>query len=86
MVGRRRLLVVAAVVVSALIPGAAHLRLGALWNGLTYLGMAAALTAAQVAAPILDAHPAQAALVSGTAFALGWVVSAFAARSATQLI
>lgn len=76
---------VAVVAISALIPGAAHFRLGALSGGVAYLASAALLTGVQIAAPILE-RPAQAALVSGTAFALGWVVSALAARSAAQLI
>ena len=83
--GKRRLTVFGVVAISALIPGAVHFRLGALWGGLTYLGAAALLTAVQVAAPIFE-RPALAALVSGTAFGLGWVVSALAARSAAQLV
>jgi hypothetical protein len=83
---RRRLTVLLVLAVSVLVPGAAHLRLGALSGGIAYMGSAAALTAVQVLAPLVDAHAAQAALVSGTAFALGWVVSAHAARSASRLV
>lgn len=83
---RRGITILLVIAVSALVPGAAHLRLGSLTGGVAYLGSAALLTGVQVAAPIVDASAAQAALISGTAFALGWVLSALAARSAARLV
>lgn len=83
---RKRVTVLLVIAVSALVPGVVHLRLGALTGGIAYMGSAAALTAVQVLAPLMDAHAAQAALVSGTAFGLGWVISALAARSASRLV
>jgi hypothetical protein len=79
-------LVFAAVVaVSLLLPGIAHLRLGAALSGLAFLLVTAVLSAIQFAAPIIE-PTARAALLSSIAFALGWLVSLAAARSAARLL
>jgi hypothetical protein len=79
-------LVLAAVVAaSLLLPGIAHLRLGAALSGLAFLLVTAALGAIQFAAPIVE-PTARAALLSSIAFALGWLVSLLAARSAARLL
>ena len=77
------LVVVAA---SALLPGIAHLRLGAVNDGLAYLGVLAALNAVQFGAPVVDPDHAGAALAAGVAFGLGWALSLVAARSAARLV
>jgi hypothetical protein len=79
-------LVLAAVVAaSLLLPGIAHLRLGAALSGLAFLLVTAALSTIQFAAPIVE-PTARAALFSSIAFALGWLVSILAARSAARLL
>jgi len=80
-----RLLLAAVVAASLLLPGIAHLRLGAALSGLAFLLVTAVLSAIQFAAPIVE-PTAQAALFSGIAFALGWLVSLVAARSAARLL
>lgn len=85
-IGRTRRRPVAVVVCcSALLPGAAHLRLGAFGDGLGYLSVVGLLNLVQFGAPCVET-PAAAAASSGTAFALGWVISALAARSAARLV
>ena len=82
---RSRRLVLLAAAVSALVPGAAHLRLGAIAEGIVYLVVLGALNAAQFGAPFLLPTAGAAALVAGAAFALGFPLSAVAARSAVRL-
>jgi hypothetical protein len=76
-------LIVAAV--SALVPGIVHLRLGAVADGIVFLAVLAVLNAAQFGAPFLDPDAASAGLVVAAAFALGFPLSALAARSAARL-
>ncbi len=78
-------LLLLAVGVSLLVPGLAHLRLGAAVSGLLFLLLTAALSAVQFAAPFVE-RPSTAVLYSGSAFALGCVVSLLAARSAARLV
>lgn len=80
-----RLLLAAVVGSSVLLPGIAHLRLGAVLSGLAFLLVTAVLSAIQFAAPIIE-PTARAALLSSVAFALGWLVSLVAARSAARLL
>jgi hypothetical protein len=80
-----RLVVAAVVASSLLLPGIAHLRLGAVLSGFAFLLVTAVLSAIQFAAPIIE-PTAQAALLSSIAFALGWLVSLVAARSAARLL
>ena len=75
---------VVAVAASLLLPGIAHLRLGAALSGLLFLFLTALLSAVQFAAPLLE-RPSTAVAYSGAAFALGCVVSLVAARSAARL-
>jgi len=82
----RPLLLALAVGVSLLLPGVAHLRLGRVRIGLAYLVVLAAINVAQFGAPFLEPHIATAALISGVAFGLGWVLSAAAAQSAARLV
>ena len=81
----RTLLLLAVVGGSLLLPGIAHLRLGAALSGLAFLLAAAALTAIQFAAPFME-RPELAVAFSGSAFAIGCVVSLVAARSAARLV
>jgi len=82
---RRCGLLTLAVCCSALLPGSVHLRLGLVADGLIYLAVVAVLNVVQFGAPFFETAGA-AAVSSGTAFALGWVVSAVAARSAARLV
>ena len=70
---------------SLLVPGVAHLRLGAAVNGLAFLFVTAVLSTIQFGAPFVE-PAARAALCSGVAFGLGWLVSLVAARSAARLV
>ena len=81
----RRLLLVAVIAASLVLPGIAHLRLGAAVSGVVFLLVTGALAAIQFGAPFVE-PAAQAALFSGIAFALGWLVSLVAARSAARLV
>jgi hypothetical protein len=76
---------VAVVGASMLLPGIAHLRLGAALSGFTFLLVTGVLSVIQFAAPFVE-PTARAALFSGIAFALGWPVSVAAARSAARLV
>lgn len=81
-----RLLVMVAVVgASMLLPGIVHLRLGAALSGCIFLLVTGVLSVIQFAAPFVE-PTARAALLSGIAFALGWLVSVAAARSAARLM
>lgn len=81
----RRLLLVVVLAASLVLPGIAHLRLGAAASGLVFLIVTAALSAIQFGAPFVEpTEPA--ALFSGVAFALGGLVSLVAARSAARLV
>ncbi|MGH3048922.1 MAG: hypothetical protein ACRDLK_02110 [Gaiellaceae bacterium] len=80
---RRMVLIVAAV--SALVPGIVHLRLGAVADGIVFLAVLALLNAAQFGAPFLDPDAATSGVVVAAAFALGFPLSALAARSAARL-
>jgi len=73
------------VAASLLLPGIAHLRLGAALSGLAFLLVTAVLSAIQFAAPVIEPTE-RAAFVSSIAFALGWLVSLVAARSAARLL
>jgi hypothetical protein len=79
------LLPLLAVAASLLVPGIAHLRLGAAVSGLLFLLLTAVLSAVQFAAPLLE-RPSTAVAYSGSAFALGCIVSLVAARSAARLV
>ena len=79
------LLLVVVVAASLLLPGVAHLRLGAAVNGLVFLLLTAVLSAIQFAAPFVE-RPSIAVVSSGSAFAVGWLVSLVAARSAARLV
>jgi hypothetical protein len=81
----RSLLLFAAVAASLVLPGIAHLRLGAAVSGLTFLLLTAVLSAIQFAAPFFE-RPSIAVVFSGSAFAVGWLVSLAAARSAARLV
>jgi len=82
---RGRVVVAVTVAVSVLVPGLAHLRLGAVADGVAYLLLFGVLSAVQIAAPLAE-RPASAALHASLAFGLGWVVSLQAARSAVRLV
>jgi hypothetical protein len=82
---RSRPFVVAAVAASALLPGTAHLRLGAVPDGLVYLAALAVVNAAQFGAPFLEPTAQAAATLAGLAFVLGLILSVVAARSAARL-
>lgn len=79
------LLLLAVVAASLLLPGVAHLRLGAAVNGLMFLLLTVVLSTVQFAAPFVE-RPSIAAVFSGSAFAVGWLVSLVAARSAARLV
>jgi hypothetical protein len=81
----RRVLLLAVITASLVLPGIAHLRLGAAVSGLAFLVVTAALGVVQFGAPFFE-PTAQAALYSGIAFVLGWPVSLMAARSAARLV
>jgi len=81
----RSLLLLAAVAASLLLPGVAHLRLGAAARGLVFLCLTAMLSAVQFAAPFLE-RPSIAVVYSGSAFAVGCLVSVVAARSAAGFV
>ena len=81
----RSLLPLLAVAASLVLPGVAHLRLGAAVSGLSFLLVTALLSAVQFTAPLLE-RPSIAVACSGSAFALGCVVSVLAARSAARLV
>jgi hypothetical protein len=82
----RSFLIMAIVIgASLLLPGIAHLRLGAALSGFVFLLVTGLLSAVQFAAPFLE-PTARAALFSGIAFGLGWLVSLLAARSAARLV
>jgi hypothetical protein len=81
----RPLLLLAVVAASLVLPGIAHLRLGAAVSGLIFLLLTLALSAIQFAAPFFE-RPSVAVLFSGSAFAVGWLVSLVAARSAARLV
>jgi hypothetical protein len=83
---RSRLLFLALVVASALVPGVVHLRLGAVFDGLVYLTLLVVLNCAQFGAPFLEPSTSGAALLAGVAFALGFPLSILAARSAARLV
>jgi len=88
MVGLRRsrfLLLLVVVAASLLLPGVAHLRLGAAFTGLGFLLLTAVLSTIQFAAPFIE-RPSIAVVYSGSAFAVGWLVSLVAARSAARLL
>lgn len=78
-------LLLIAVAASLVLPGIAHLRLGAAVSGLLFLLVTAVLSAVEFAAPFLE-RPSVAVTFSGSAFALGCVVSVVAARSAARLV
>ena len=83
---RSRRVLVLVVTASVLIPGVAHLRLGAVWDGLVYLAVVGLLSAAQFGAPFVEPTTRAAALLAGVAFGLGWLLSLVAARSAARLV
>ena len=68
-----------------LVPGIAHLRLGAARTGLLYLFVVAGLSTVQFGAPFFES-PAKAALAVSLSFGLGWVVSVLATRSTVRLL
>jgi hypothetical protein len=70
---------------SFMLPGVAHLRLGAARAGLVYLAVVLMLSTVQFGAPFVE-RPAEAALAVSVAFTLGWVVSLVATRSAVRLV
>jgi len=70
---------------SFMLPGIAHLRLGAARVGLAYLAVVLMLSTVQFGAPFVE-RPAEAALFVSVAFTLGWVVSLVATRSAVRLV
>lgn len=78
-------LVLVAVGASLLLPGIAHVRLGAVLSGAGFLLLTAVLSTIQFAAPFIE-RPAAAVILSGSAFAVGWLVSLVAARSAARLV
>jgi hypothetical protein len=81
----RSLPLLAVVAASLVLPGVAHLRLGAAVSGLVFLLLTAVLSAIQFAAPFVE-RPSVAVVFSGSAFAVGWLVSLVAARSAARLV
>ena len=81
----RRVVLVATLAVTLVLPGIAHIRLGAAASGLAFLVVAAGLSAIQFGAPFVEPN-GRAAIFSGLAFALGWLVSLVAARSVARLV
>jgi hypothetical protein len=81
----RSLPLLVVVAASLVLPGIAHLRLGAAVSGLVFLVLTAVLSAIQFAAPFVE-RPSVAVVFSGSAFAVGWLVSVVAARSAARLV
>jgi hypothetical protein len=79
------LLLLVVIAASLLLPGIAHLRLGAAVTGLVFLLLTAVLSAVQFASPFVE-RPSIAIVSSGSAFAVGWLVSLVAARSAARLV
>ena len=86
LVAHRKLLLVLAVGASLLLPGIAHLRLGRARVGAVYLLVTVLLTGVQFSSPFWEPHLATAALISGIAFGVGWVLSAAAAHGAARLV
>ena len=80
-----RLIRLVVIGISLILPGIAHIRLGAVVTGAAFLLLTALLSAVQFGVPFIDPTP-DGALFSGAAFALGWLVSVAAARSAARLI
>jgi hypothetical protein len=81
----RSLLLLGVIGVSLLLPGVAHLRLGAGVRGVGFLSVTAVLSVVQFAAPFVE-RPSVAVMFSGSAFAVGWLVSLVAARSAARFV
>jgi hypothetical protein len=81
----RSLLLLAVIGASLLLPGVAHLRLGAGVQGVGFLSVTAVLSVVQFTAPFVE-RPSIAVLFSGSAFAVGWLVSLVAARSAARFV
>jgi hypothetical protein len=81
----RWLLLLVVIGASLLLPGVAHLRLGDGVRGVGFLSVTAVLSAVQFAAPFLE-RPSIAVMFSGSAFAVGLLVSVVAARSAARFV